>query len=125
MDTSIRPYLIRAVYEWGVDNGLTPMLMVRERGTLQGAAKESDLLMLYNISPQAVRDLVVDEESIRFHTRVQGIAQDMVLDLVSVVRVYCRENKEGLWLSLDSDPYLPPEEEESLPKGRPHLTVVK
>lgn len=122
--TSNRPYLIRAIYEWVVDNDLTPMLVVRNGGTELGTALEDDQLTVYNISPRAVRDLVIDEESIRFHARFQGVSKHIVLDVEKVARIFCKENDEGLifpWNNEESSS----DEDPTPPKGPPHLKVVK
>lgn len=122
--TSNRPYLIRAIYEWVVDNDLTPMLVVRNGGTELGTALEDDQLTVYNISPRAVRDLVIDEESIRFHGRFQGVSKHIVLDVEKVARIFCKENDEGLifpWNNKESSS----DEDPTPPKGPPHLKVVK
>lgn len=124
--TSNRPYLIRAIYEWVVDNDLTPMLVVRNGGTELGTALEDDQLTVYNISPQAVRDLVIDEESIRFHARFQGVSRHMVLDMEKVARIFCKENNEGLVFPWDDGKSsLSPDGDPTPPKGPPHLKVVK
>lgn len=124
--TSNRPYLIRAIYEWVVDNDMTPMLVVRNEGVENGTALKEDQLTVYNISPRAVRDLVIDEESVRFHARFQGISRHVVLDLQMVARVYCEENNEGLVFPWGDGQSLPsPDEDPIPPKGRPHLKVVK
>lgn len=124
--TSNRPYLIRAIYEWVVDNDLTPMLVVRNGGTEFGTALEDDQLTVYNISPRAVRDLVIDEESIRFHARFQGVSKHMVLDVEKVARIFCRENNEGLIFPWDDgESSSLSDEDPTPPKGPPHLKVVK
>ena len=124
--TSNRPYLIRAIYEWVVDNDLTPMLVVRNGGTELGTALEDDQLTVYNISPRAVRDLVIDEESIRFHARFQGVSKHMVLDVEKVARIFCKENNEGLIFPWDDGESSPPSDEDPTSlKGPPHLKVVK
>ena len=124
--TSNRPYLIRAIYEWVVDNDLTPMLVIRNGGAEFGTALEDDQLTVYNISPRAVRDLVIDEESIRFHARFQGVSKHIVLDVEKVARIFCKENDEGLifpWNHEESSSSS--DEDPTPPKGPPHLKVVK
>ena len=124
--TSNRPYLIRAIYEWVVDNDLTPMVVVRNGGTELGTALEDDQLTVYNISPRAVRDLVIDEEGIRFHARFQGVSKHMVLDVEKVARIFCKENNEGLIFPWDDGESSSPSDDDPIPpKGPPHLKVVK
>ena len=129
MTTSYRPYLVRAIYEWAVDNDLTPMLLVFEQGgTAAGGVADKEQFTAYNIAPQAVRDLVIDADSVRFLARFQGVSKHMVLDIESVVRVYCRETDEGLGFPWQGQPLeLPPEAPPAADKpasGRPHLRLV-
>ena len=124
--TSNRPYLIRAIYEWVVDNDMTPMLVVRDGGSDAGTALEEDQFTVYNIAPRAVRDLVIDEDSIRFHARFQGVSKHVILDVQTVARIFCQENNEGLvfpWGGEESPS--PSDGDPTSPKGRPHLKVVK
>lgn len=124
--TSNRPYLIRAIYEWVVDNDLTPMLVVRNGGAELGTALEDDQLTVYNISPRAVRDLVIDEEGVRFHARFQGVSKHMVLDTEKVARIFCKENNEGLVFPWnDEGSSSSSDEDPTPPKGPPHLKVVR
>ncbi len=124
--TSNRPYLIRAIYEWVVDNDLTPMLVVHDGGAEAGAALKNDGLTVYNISPRAVRDLVIDEESVRFHARFQGVSRHMVLDVQKVARIFCQENNEGLVFPWAEEKLPSPSgDDPTPPKGPPHLKVVK
>ena len=124
--TSNRPYLIRAIYEWVVDNDMTPMLVVRNGASDAGTALEDDQFTVYNISPRAVRDLVIDEDSIRFHARFQGASKHIVLRVQTVARIFCRENDEGLvFPSNGKGPSSPSDENPTPSKGRPHLRVVK
>ena len=124
--TSNRPYLIRAIYEWVVDNDMTPMLVVRDGGSDAGTALEEDQFTVYNIAPRAVRDLVIDEDSIRFHARFQGVSKHVVLDVQTVARIFCQENNEGLVFPWDGEGSPSPSDEDpTSPKGPPHLKVVK
>ncbi len=129
MTTSYRPYLIRAIYEWAVDNDLTPMLLVFEQGGASaGGVADKEQFTAYNIAPQAVRDLVIDADSVRFLARFQGVSRHVALDVESVVRVYCRETDEGLGFPWQGQPLELPSE--GLPEpaksasGRPHLRLV-
>ena len=129
MTTSYRPYLVRAIYEWAVDNDLTPMLLVYEQGGASaGGVADKEQFTVYNIAPQAVRDLVIDAESVRFLARFQGVSRHVALDIESVVRVYCRETDEGLGLPWKGQPLELPSEGSPEPvktaPGRPHLRLV-
>ncbi len=95
---SLRPYMIRAIYEWAVDNDKTPMLAVRdeELGVEADAVKQQEAFVLYNIAPQAVRDLVIGEEGVRFHARFSGIPKFVAFDLKQVISVFCKESQTGV-----------------------------
>ena len=124
--TSNRPYLIRAIYEWALDNDMTPMLLVCDEAPSAETMLDKDQCTVYNISPRAVRDLVIDEDGIRFHARFQGISKHVVLDVHKVLQAFCEENDEGLvfpWTD-ESSPLLL-DRDAKPPKGRPHLKVVK
>ena len=123
--TSCRPYLIRALYEWIVDNGGTPMLVVREDAADAGAeARRRDEFAVYNVSPQAVRDLAVDDESVRFHARFGGVFRRVVCDVGQVCRVFCRETGQGVDFP-EQEPGPEDGAEAAPPRGRPQLRVVK
>ncbi len=127
--TSRRPYLIRAIYEWIVDNGLTPMLMVGPEDFTPETTAQDTQVTVYNISPQAVRDLMIDEDSVRFSARFQGVSKEVVIDIAHVLRVYCRENNEGLgflWSEPPSSEVVEKIEKKETPqpKKRSHLRLV-
>ena len=69
---------------------------------------------------------VIDEESIRFHARFQGVSKHMVLDVEKVARIFCKENNEGLIFPWnDEESSSSSDEDPTPPKGPPHLKVVK
>ena len=124
--TSDRPYLVRAIYEWVVDNDMTPMVVVREEGANHGTSQGKDLYTTYNISPRAVRDLVIDDQSICFDARFHGMGRQVVLDMRKVCHIYCWENDKGVVFPVgDEQPPSPSDEEPTSSKGRSHLQVVK
>ena len=59
-----RPYIMRALYEWIVDNGCTPYILVDASGedvvVPQQYVKDDQIVL--NISPGAVIDLVISNE---------------------------------------------------------------
>lgn len=129
MTTSYRPYLVRAIYEWAVDNDLTPMLLAFEPGgAAAGGVAAKEQFTAYNIAPQAVRDLAIDADGVRFLARFQGVSKHVAIDIERVVRIYCRETDEGLSFSWDGQS--PEMLDEASPEpakpaqGRPHLRLV-
>lgn len=126
---SSRPYLVRALYEWIVDNDCTPHLLVNvDYARVQvpaGYASEGQIVL--NVSPSAVRHLNMDNEAISFEGRFGGAAHSLYIPTPAIMAIYARENGQGM--VFDSEPS-PPDDEgtpvtEQRPSGRPSLKVVK
>lgn len=97
--TSSQPYLIRAIYEWIVDNNLTPYLMVD--ATRKGAIVPEDYLdeqgrIILNISPSATSELLMNNEEVTFNARFSGQAIGIVVPTYCVKAIYARENGQGM-----------------------------
>jgi len=107
--TSNRPYIIRALYEWILDNQLTPHLLVdARRGDADvPAAYVQDGKVVLNLAPSAVRGLVLGNEQIAFGARFGGVATDVSVPVEAVLGIYARENGRGI-LFQDDDPPEPP-----------------
>ncbi len=126
--TSNRPYLIRALYEWLVDNRQTPYFLVdadREDVVVPREYVEDGRIVL-NLAPGAVRDLDLGNDYIRFSARFSGRAMDVLFPPSAVLGVYSRENGQGM-LFPDEDPQGPSDDTPPEPpgSGRPALKVVK
>lgn len=131
--TSNRPYLVRALYEWILDNGLTPHLLVdaSRPGAVLPAQFVQDGKIVLNIGPSAVRALVLGNERISFNARFGGVAMDVTVPAEAVMGIYARENGRGM-LFPDEEPQTTAatasqEEPEPPrpPRDRPTLKVVK
>lgn len=129
--TSNRPYLIRALYEWLVDNDLTPYLLVdanRESVHVPSRYVEEGRIVL-NVSPSAVRDLNLGNDVIAFEARFGGSAFAISLPPDAVLGVYARENGKGMLFPDEAgeepEPPTPPDEPAPPPSGKPSLKVVK
>jgi stringent starvation protein B len=126
--TSNRPYLVRALYQWISDNGLTPYLLVDaaidEVRVPPGAAKDGRVVL--NIAARAVTKFEISNESVHFHARFSGVSQAVYVPMTAVLAVYAQENGQGMMFSADSSPTDPPPapQPEEAPK-RPHLRVIK
>lgn len=131
---SSRPYLVRALYEWIVDNDCTPHLLVdvNFEGVRVPAGFAKDGQIVLNISPNAVRHLHMDNQAISFEGRFSGVPQSLYIPAAAVMAVYARENGQGM--VFDADPSIldseeddidPPDNEPPRPTGRPSLKVVK
>lgn len=92
-EVSTKPYLIRAIHEWCVDQGLTPYLAVAvDRRTLVPRNFVQDGQIVLNISPDATQSLVMGNEMIAFQARFGGVAQNISVPVDNVSAIYAREN---------------------------------
>ncbi|MEG0968815.1 MAG: ClpXP protease specificity-enhancing factor [Pseudomonas sp.] len=141
---SSRPYLVRALYEWIVDNDCTPHMLVNAEYPAvqvpQGFASDGQIVL--NISPSAVRHLHMDNEAVSFEGRFGGVAHTLFVPAGAILGIYARENGQGMVFELEP-PLLDDDEEEEddsvepdddgppaggqppRPSGRPSLKVVK
>lgn len=139
--TSSRPYLLRAFYEWIVDNHATPYVVVN--ADQPGVDVPRDYVesgrIILNISPNAVRELSLTNDYISFNARFGGVPYDIYVPVRSITAVYAKENGRGMVFKEDEEDDFPPPEGDDKggssssggggkPKGgngRPKLTVVK
>jgi len=101
--TPSRPYLIRALHEWIIDNGLTPYLLVdAERPDLDAPVEYADNgKLVLNVAPRAVRGLALGNSLIAFNARFGGVARDVSVPVSAVLAIYARENGQGMLFSED------------------------
>lgn len=140
---SSRPYLLRAIYDWILDNHLSPYILVdAEAPYLQvppGHAIDEKIIL--NVSPLAVTGLVINNEALEFKARFGGRMQHVYVPMEAVIAIYAFENGRGLMFEPQEDtigdlnpdhledqthaghsdrpPPKPPK------KGPPKLTIVK
>ncbi len=134
---SRRPYLIRAIHAWAVDNGFSPHLLVAADypGVSVPQAFVKDGRIVLDISPMAVRELNLELDPIFFSARFGGRPFDLVVPSGAVLAIYARENGDGIMFGEPEpiDPAAPaartpgdePPPEPPKPSGRPKLRVVK
>ena len=125
--TSLKPYLIRSIYEWIVDNDLTPHLLVDAENSLAILPQQfiEDGKIVLNIKPQAVQGLMLGNEEIQFNARFSGKPIHIVAPIAAVMAIYAKENGKGMIFDQEdeeSDKTPPPE---NIPPTRPTLRVVK
>jgi len=95
--TSTRPYLIRALYEWCTDNGLTPYIAVLVDETVQVPreyVKNGEIVL--NISFDATSSLKLGNDFIEFKARFAGTAREIMVPVNRVIAIYARENGQGM-----------------------------
>ncbi|TAM12398.1 MAG: ClpXP protease specificity-enhancing factor [Nevskiaceae bacterium] len=95
---SRRPYLIRAIYDWALDNNLTPHLLVAadQPGVSVPQAFVRDGKIALNIAPVAIRDLDLEHDPLSFSARFGGRSQDVFVPSAAVLAIYAVENGEGI-----------------------------
>ena len=97
-----KPYLLRALYEWCVDNGYTPHLAVRVDSRTQVPneyVKNGEITL--NVSPNAVHKLQLGNELIEFSARFGGVARQISVPISSVYALYARETGHGMTFDVE------------------------
>jgi len=130
--TATRPYLVRALYEWIVDNNCTPYLLVDANYPKVAVPLEfvEDGKIVLNLMPSAIRHLHLDNEYVQFSARFGGRSQEIYLPIGALLAIYAKENGKGMFFeSGEIEPPPPPEgnDHERKPPSvsRPSLKVVK
>lgn len=96
--SSTKPYLTRAIWEWCVDNGLTPLLQIQVTGTQARIPVEfvKDGQIVLNISASATRNLVLGNQDVQFNARFGGVPREIYVPWNAVLGIYARETGEGM-----------------------------
>ena len=126
--TPNRPYLIRAIWQWVTDNGLTPYILVDASAEQVQIPRQfvEDGRIVLNISASAVLDLNMDNEFVSFNARFSGAAMDVFVPVSSVLGIYAKENGQGMLFPENEAEPTPPEPETPAPTPtRPSLKLVK
>ena len=133
--TSHRPYMIRALNEWILENNCTPYILVnafeKDVQVPQNYVKDGQIIL--NISPVAVQDLVITNEGVEFNGRFGGIPTRVYVPTQAVLGIYAKENGQGMIFDTDDPIPEPPDpgkdkKKESAEKDksdRPSLRIVK
>ena len=124
---SNRPYLIRALNEWIVDNEMTPHLLIDAEypGTSVPQEFIQDGKIVLNISPTAVTNLFIDNEKVSFSARFAGISSNIYLPIGSVTAIYAKENGHGMIFPEENSENIEKEVKVSSQSKRPELKIVK
>ena len=103
--SSTRPYLIRALYEWCTDNGLTPYVAVSVNESVQVPreyVKNNEIVL--NISFDATSSLKLSNDFIEFKARFAGSSRDIMVPMERVIAIYARENGQGMAFPMGETP---------------------
>ena len=128
--TSNRPYLLRALYEWINDNGLTPHVLIDAESDgvdVPDHAIQKGKVVL-NIAAGATENLQLENETIFFKARFSGKPYNITVPMAAVIAIYARENGQGMMFAQEDDPPPPPvdgSDDPPSPPPRSHLKVVK
>ena len=137
---STKPYLLRALWEWCVDNGFTPHLAVQVNGQTmvpREFVREGQIVL--NLGPEATNKLQMGNDLIEFQARFGGVARQLSIPVIQVAAIYARENGAGMAFEIDSDtdevgkdaiPLAAQQQDDEdppppPPRGRPKLQRVK
>ena len=103
---SRRPYLVRALYDWIIDNQMTPYLLVQ--ADIEGVDVPQQFVnegrIVLNISSDAVRDLIMDNELVYFSARFSGQPRTVSVPVRAILAIYAKENGQGMFFDgVDED----------------------
>ncbi len=103
VEIATKPYLLRALYEWCVDNGYTPHLAVKVDSKTQVPneyVKNGEITL--NVAPSAVHKLQMGNELIEFSARFAGVARQISVPVGNVYAIYARETGHGMTFDVDA-----------------------
>lgn len=120
--TPSRPYLMRALHEWILDNNCTPYVLVDAGLPNVQVPQEfvNNGQIVLNISTGAVRDLSMAQEGLSFNARFGGVPMDVFVPLVAILAIYAKENGQGMVFGSEAgapDPSDPPPPPKSAKKA--------
>jgi stringent starvation protein B len=137
-EASKTPYLIRAIFEWCCDSGLTPYIAVKVDETTKVPmeyVKNGEIVL--NVSPDATRNLKIGNDLLQFSARFAGVSREVSVPIGTVSGIFAKENGQGLSFQTGNAPVqtgtttkpdaAPPTDDHPAPPsgGRPRLQVVK
>jgi stringent starvation protein B len=110
---SAKPYLLRAMYEWCSDQGLTPYASVFVDASVQVPMEfVKDNAITLNIGADATGSLLIGSETLEFKARFGGVPRQIVVPITHIMAIYGRENGQGMAFPISgSEPAPQPFEE--------------
>ncbi|MDH5649416.1 MAG: ClpXP protease specificity-enhancing factor [Gammaproteobacteria bacterium] len=138
MSTTLKPYLIRAIYQWAVDEGFTPHILVD--ATISGTQVPKDYVkdgqVVLNVHPQSAVGLDMGNDSLAFSARFSGREFSLFIPMNAVLAVFAKENGQGMTFA-ESTSHEPPPAKQPVPETdntnrdgkqnakRPTLKIIK
>lgn len=137
--TSTKPYMVRAIHEWCMDNGFTPHLLVAvDSQTRVPVAYVKNGEIVLNVNYTATKDLLIDNEAISFSARFGGVSQNLYVPMHAVKAIFARENGQGMFFEIEEPSLVATSEKQStasqeltsddktsIKSKKPTLTIVK
>lgn len=135
---STKPYMVRAIHEWCVDNALTPHLLVvvdAQTKVPKAFVKNGEIVL--NLNYSATKDLHIDNDAIVFSARFSGVAQNLYVPMHAVRGIFARENGQGMFFEVETQievasdksavkkDAIDDDSKQKTDKKRPNLTIVK
>lgn len=101
--TSTKPYIVRAIHEWCIDNACTPHLLVAVDGQARvPVAYVKDGEIVLNLSYTATKDLHIENDAITFSARFGGVSQNLFVPMNTVKGIFARENGQGMFFEVEA-----------------------
>ena len=126
---STKPYLIRAIYDWCTDSGLTPYLSVRvDEETRVPVAYVKNGEIVLNLSADAVKNLHLGNDVINCGGRFGGVPHEIIVPMAAVIGIFAKETGQGLAFQGQESALAPPTDDGgggTPPPAKPRLRVVK
>jgi stringent starvation protein B len=99
-----KPYMVRAIHDWCIDNGFTPHLLVKVNSRTRvpvAYVKEGEIVL--NLNYSATKDLHIDNEAIVFSARFSGVSQNLYVPMDAVRGIFARENGQGMFFEVEAE----------------------
>lgn len=139
---SSRPYLLRAFFEWILDNDLTPYLVISAdmSDVLVPRAYVEEGRIILNITPDSIRNLVMANDHLEFYAKFGGVEQQVYAPMYAIQAIYAKENGRGMVFQEEEDEWgddggnggsgghlagASKDKDKSGKPGKPTLTIVK
>jgi stringent starvation protein B len=128
--TPLKPYLVRALHEWILDNGYTPYILVDT--TIDGVTVPKDYIsdnkIILNTHPDAIQNWYLENDALSFSARFSGKEENLFVPINAVLATYAKENGKGMMFDEHFEDDLPPDPPDVITptkNKRPALKVVK
>jgi stringent starvation protein B len=126
--TPSQPYLLRAIYDWIVDNQMTPYVLVNAENDYAYIPRDyvENGKIVLNVSPIAVNGLELGNDYVAFSARFAGKPMDVSFPITAVLAIYAKENGQGMVFNEPEDTP-PPDDtpDDDSKSGKPNLKLVK